>query len=166
VNIWVGGWTAIAMALCGDAAGWAGRGAFGDAARAQRFQDHAGQDRPQGCTWDCRADAAGMVPAGALQVDGSPGDARHADRAQTGAEGAPGNWIEPVRHSAWLRPEGRQDDTGGVRGAYQGACCRTSKSGGHYIRAAFGARGAPASVQRLSRSGCWRSRASIRGHGC
>jgi transposase len=34
---------------------------------------------------------------------------------------------------------------GGVRGAYQGACCRTSKSGGHCIRAAFGA---------------------IRGHGC
>ena len=33
----------------------------------------------------------GLVPAGALQVDRSPGDARHADRAQTGAEGASGN---------------------------------------------------------------------------
>src|SRR5215475_14204786 len=86
-----GGWAAIAMALCGDAAGWARGGAFGDAARAQRVQDHAGQDRPQGCTWDCRTDAAGLVPAGALQVDGGPGDARHADRAQTGAEGASGN---------------------------------------------------------------------------
>src|ERR1700758_769911 len=53
--------------------------------------------------------------------------------------------------SQWLyaamRQEGGQDDPGGVRGAYQGACYRTSKSGGHCIRAAFGARGAPASVQ-------------------
>jgi hypothetical protein len=36
---------------------------------------------------DCRTDAVGLVSAGALQVDGGPGDAPHADRAQTGAEG-------------------------------------------------------------------------------
>ena len=49
------------------------------------------QDRPPGCTWDCPTDAAGLVPPGALQVDRGPGDAGHADRAQTGAEGASGN---------------------------------------------------------------------------
>jgi transposase len=44
-----------------------------------------------------RKDARGIAELmrlgwfGALQVDGGAGDARHADRAQTGAEGASGN---------------------------------------------------------------------------
>jgi transposase len=33
-----------------------------------------------------RTDAAGLVPAGALQVNGGPGNACHADRARTGAK--------------------------------------------------------------------------------
>src|SRR5258707_4083868 len=74
------------MALCSDAAGWAYGRAFGDAACAQCVQDHAGEDRPQGCPRHRRVDAAGLVPSGALQVDGGPGNARHSDVTQAGAE--------------------------------------------------------------------------------
>jgi hypothetical protein len=33
-----------------------------EAARAQRIQHHAGEDRPRACKWDCRTDAPGLVP--------------------------------------------------------------------------------------------------------
>src|SRR5215831_2581871 len=49
---------------------------------------------------------------------------------------------------------------------YQGACCRTSKPGGHYNCAAVRGRGAPPSVAMTSRGSCGQWRAPIRGRGC
>ena len=46
-----------------------------------------------------RADAAGLVPPGALQVDGRTGSARPADGAQAGAIEAVRHRDEPARHS-------------------------------------------------------------------
>src|SRR5215469_5903043 len=82
---WAGSRTAVAMALCGDAPSRICGAAVGDTARAQRTQDHAGEDRPQRRARDRAAHAAGLVPAGALQVDASAGDTRAARRAQAGA---------------------------------------------------------------------------------
>jgi hypothetical protein len=44
-------------------------------ARARCVQGDAGEVRPQRCARDCPANAAGLVSAGALQVDGGAGDA-------------------------------------------------------------------------------------------
>jgi hypothetical protein len=75
------------MALCGDAAGWARRGASGDAARAQRFQDHVKTDRK-----DARGIAELMRLGWFRPLHCKSREAaRHADRAQIGAEGAYGN---------------------------------------------------------------------------
>ena len=41
---WIGGWSAVAMALCGDARRWACGGAAGDAAHTRRVQGDAGED--------------------------------------------------------------------------------------------------------------------------
>ena len=71
------------------------------------FQGDAGEDGPQRRARDCAADAAGLVPAGALQVDGRAGDAGAADGAQAGAIEAARHRDEPARHSARLRAEGR-----------------------------------------------------------
>ena len=76
----------------GDAGGRACGGAAGDPARARRVQGDAGEDRPQGCARHRAADAAGLVPAGALQVAAGAGDARAADRAQAGAERSGTTW--------------------------------------------------------------------------
>ena len=76
----------VAMALCGHAGGGTCGRAAGDPACARCVQDDAGQDRPQGRPRDRAADAAGLVPAGALQVGAGAGDAGAADRAQAGAD--------------------------------------------------------------------------------
>ena len=102
-----GGRAAVAMALRGDAGGGPCGRAAGDAARARRLQGDAGEERPQRRARHRAADAAGLVPAGALQVDGGAGDARAADRAQAGAVEAARHRDEPARDSARLRPEGR-----------------------------------------------------------
>src|SRR5215472_12929002 len=73
---WTGSITAVAMALCGDASSRTCGRAAGDTACAQRTQDDAGEDRPQRRARDRPADAAGLVPPGALQVDRRAGDAR------------------------------------------------------------------------------------------
>ena len=104
-----GGGAAIAMAVCGDAAGGACGRAFGDAARARCLQGDAGEDGPQGRARDRPTDAAGLVPPGALQVDGGAGDAGDAHRAQAGAVEAARRRDEPARHPARVRAEGRQD---------------------------------------------------------
>ena len=105
--------------LRGDAgSGPCGR-AVGDAARARCVQGDAGEDRPQRCARDCAADAAGLVPAGALQVDGGAGDARAAHRAQAGAIEASRRRDEPARHFARLRAEGRQDHAAELCGTDQ-----------------------------------------------
>ena len=72
-------------------------------------QDDAGEDRPQRRARDCAADAAGLVPPGALQVAGGAGGARAADCAQAGAVEAVRRRDEPARHPARLRAEGRAD---------------------------------------------------------
>src|SRR5215470_8785718 len=82
---WTGSRTAVAMALCGDASSRTCGRAAGDTACAQRTQDDAGENRPQRRARNRPADAAGLVPPGALQVDPSAGDARAAHRAQAGA---------------------------------------------------------------------------------
>ena len=107
-----GGGAAVAMAVCGDARGGSCGGAAGDAARARCFQGDAGQDRPQRRARDRAADAARLVPAGALQVAAGAGGARAADGAQAGASEAARRGDEPARHAARLRPEGRADDAG------------------------------------------------------
>ena len=89
-------------------AGLAG-GAAGDPARAGRVQGDAGEDRPQGRARHRAADAAGLVPARALQVAAGAGDARAADRAQAAAGQAPRRGDEPARGAARLRAEGRAD---------------------------------------------------------
>jgi hypothetical protein len=76
------------MALRGDAPGRTCGRAAGDTARAHRARDDAGEERPQRRARDRAADAVGLVPTGALQVDGCAGDARTADRAQTAADKA------------------------------------------------------------------------------
>ena len=65
--------------------------------------------RPQRRARHCATDAAGLVPPGALQVDGGPGGARAADRAQAGAIEAVRHRDEPARHSARLRAQGWAD---------------------------------------------------------
>src|SRR5215469_18682799 len=82
---WAGSRTAVAMALCGDAPSWTCGRAVGDTARVQRTQDHAGEDRPQRRARHRAADAAGLVPPAALQVDCSAGDPRAAHGTQAGA---------------------------------------------------------------------------------
>src|ERR1700726_1800456 len=59
---------------------------------------------------DCAADAAGLVPAGALQIDGSARDAITTDSPEAGAIEASGSGEQPARHPARLWPEGRQHD--------------------------------------------------------
>src|SRR6478672_12592617 len=79
------------MALWGAAGNGAGGGTAGDAAREDGAIDDAGEDGPQRRARHSAADAVGLVPPGALQVDGRTGSARPADGAQAGA-------IEAVRH--------------------------------------------------------------------
>ena len=103
-----GGRPAVAMALCGDeGSGACGRTA-GDAARARCVQGDAGEDRSQRCARHCATDAAWLVPAGALQVDGGAGDAGDADRAQAGADAKLRDVENSLRgHLARLWSEGR-----------------------------------------------------------
>src|SRR6516164_3941761 len=70
--------------------------------RAHRARDDAGEERPQRRARDRAADAVGLVPPGALQVDGCAGDARAAHRAQTAADKASGSRVELAGHSARL----------------------------------------------------------------
>src|SRR6202048_1643268 len=80
-----GGRTAVAMAVCGDAGcGVDGRIAR-DPARPGRIQGNAGQNRPQRRARHCPADAARLVPSGALQVAAGAGSARAADGARAAA---------------------------------------------------------------------------------
>ena len=52
------------------------------------LENDAGEERPQRCARDRAADAVGLDPPGALQVDGCAGDARTADRVQSAADKA------------------------------------------------------------------------------
>src|SRR6186997_132802 len=58
------------MALWGAAGNGAGGGTAGDAAREDSAIDDAGEDGPQRRARHSAADAVGLVPPGALQVDG------------------------------------------------------------------------------------------------
>src|SRR5882724_11846624 len=54
-----------------------------------RIQGDAGQDRSEGRAWHCPADAAGLVPSGALQVAAGAGSASAADGTQAAADEEP-----------------------------------------------------------------------------
>ena len=70
------------------------------------IRDDAGEVGSQRCTRDRAADAARLVPAGALQIARRPGDARAADGAQAGAIEAARRREQPARDIARLRAEG------------------------------------------------------------
>src|SRR6202035_3085506 len=82
-----------------------------DAARPERIQGDAGQDRSQGRAWHRPADAAGLVPSGALQVAAGAGNASAADGAQAAADEEPRRRDEPARGATRLWAEGWPDDT-------------------------------------------------------
>src|SRR6185437_6269224 len=67
------------MAPCGDAGSRVGGGTAGDPARACCVQGDAGEVGPQRRARDRATDAAGLVPAGALQVDRRAGSTRGPD---------------------------------------------------------------------------------------
>src|SRR6056297_1318257 len=102
-------WGAGGRGVAGDPAG--------DTACPDRVQDDAGEDGPQGCARDRAADAAGLVPAGTLQISCGAGDARAADGTQAAAGEAIRRRNEPARRAARLRAEGRLDNTEDFRGA-------------------------------------------------
>ena len=70
------------MAVCGDEGGQPCRGTAGDAARTEGIRGHAGQVGSQRCTRHRATDAAGLVPARALQIDECARDPIAADGAQ------------------------------------------------------------------------------------
>ena len=83
-------------------------GADGDAACPRCLQGDAGEDRSQGCPRDRPTDAAGLVPAGSLQVAACAGSARAADGTQAAAEQAARRRDKPARRFTRLRLEGGQ----------------------------------------------------------
>ena len=97
-------WLYAAMQRSGS-----GGRASGDAARARCLQGDAGEERPQRRAGDCATDAAGLVPAGALQVDGGAGGAGPADGAQAAAVEASRRREPSARDFARLRAQGRRD---------------------------------------------------------
>src|SRR5215475_8175887 len=124
---WAGSRTAVAMALCGDAPSRTCGRAVGDTARAQRTQDNASKDRPQRRARDRAADAAGLVPPGALQVDRSAGDARAAHRTQA-ASGKTSRYRDELAwHSTWVRSQGRANHASALRRADSRTRCRASE---------------------------------------
>src|SRR6266436_8173984 len=80
-----------------------------DPACAGRIQGDAGQDRSEGRAWHCPADAAGLVPSGALQVAAGAGSASAADGTQAAADEEPRRRDEPARGATRLWAEGRLD---------------------------------------------------------
>src|SRR5438309_4673412 len=78
------------------------------------------------CHWNARAtrdratDAAGLVPAGALQIDECARDPIAADGTQAGAIEASGRREQSARDPAWLWSEGWQDDRADIRGTDRG----------------------------------------------
>ena len=147
---------------CGERA--AG-GTSGDAAREGGAVGDAGEDGPQGRTGAGAADAPGLVPPGALQVDGRPGDARAAHRAQAGAVQAPRHRDEPARHSARIWAQGGADDLAQLCGAHQSSGRRPAEPGSGSGGTAVGARGALREFKGLEKR-CGRSAAPTSGHGC
>ena len=81
-----GGRPAVAMAVCGHAGCGPGGRTAGNPACPGCVQGDAGQDRPQGRARHCPADAARLVPPGALQIAAGAGNAGAADRAQAAAD--------------------------------------------------------------------------------
>ncbi len=75
----------VAMAVCSDEGSRPRRGTAGDAARAEGARGDAGQVGSQRCPRHRASDAAGLVPAGALQIDECARDPIAADGAQAGA---------------------------------------------------------------------------------
>ncbi len=108
------------MAVCGDEGGRPCCGTAGDAARTEGIRGHAGQVGSQRCTRHRATDAAGMVPAGALQIDECARDPIAADGAQAGAIEASRRREQPARDPSRFWPEGWQDHWTEVRGTDRG----------------------------------------------
>ena len=115
-----GGRALVAMAVCGDAGSGPCGGAAGDAARAEGVRGDAGEVGPQRCARHRATDAAGLVPAGTLQIDECARDPIAADGAQAGAIEASRRGEQPARDPARFWPEGWQDDRTEVRGTDRG----------------------------------------------
>src|SRR6266852_8436453 len=98
------------MAVCGDEGGGPCGGVAGDAARAEGVRGDAGEVRSQRCARNCAVDAAGLVPAGTLQIDERARDPNAADGAEAGAIEASRRGEQPARDPARLWAEGWQDD--------------------------------------------------------
>src|SRR5437899_5478310 len=142
-----GGRTIVAMAVCGHEGGRPCRGTAGDAARAEGVRGDAGQVGSQRCTRDRATDAAGLVPAGALQIDECARDPIAADGTQAGAIEASGRREQFARDPAWLWSEGWQDDRADIRGTDRGTGGGPPASADNRQGAAGGASGAADGVR-------------------
>src|SRR5215469_15805347 len=86
---WARSRTAVAVAVCRHAGCGIGRRVARDPARPGRIQGNAGQDRSKGCAWHRPADAARLVPCGALQIAPSAGSPSAAGSPQAAADQEP-----------------------------------------------------------------------------
>ena len=147
-----GGRTAVAMAVCGYAGGGIAGRIARDPARPGRLQGHAGQDRSQRRARHCPADAARLVPTGALQVAAGARSASAADGAQAAADQKPRRRDEPARRAARLWTEGRPDNAAHLREPDPGIGCRPC----HAVDGGRGAAGGPRHAFRAM-AAAWRS---------
>src|SRR5260221_6235588 len=141
------------MAFCGDAGSRAGGRTAGDAARAEGIRGDAGKVGSQRCSRDCATDAAGLVPAGALQIDERARDPNPADSAEAGAIEASRRGEQSARDPARLWAEGWQDDGTQVCGSDRGACGGPSAPPGDRQGTAGGASGAAEGVGSFREAG-------------
>src|SRR5215470_933412 len=86
---WARSRTAVAVAVCRHAGCGVGRRVARDPARPGRIQGNADQDRSKGCAWHRPADAARLVPCGALQIAPSAGSPSAAGSPQAAADQEP-----------------------------------------------------------------------------
>src|SRR4051795_3499022 len=98
------------MAVLGPPGGEADSRTARDPARRERIQGNASQDRSQGRARHCPADAAWLVPSGALQVAAGAGDASATNSTQAATNQKSRRRDEPTRRAPRLWAEGRSDD--------------------------------------------------------